>query len=372
MRKKKLEHKKPELDDIFVYDNKFKAYFENELKQIPEYHNTIKSLTDTLQDCKTDGQKEHVQNQIRTYEELIDVLEKNAKFTMYVMETEPLLTKYKRILDKKCTEMFVGKSDATKRQRKKQKIFNTFLQIARKYDDTHILPINQLVNTECEHCHSINIEMEDDRIGHCLDCGAIRENLLNNNIVRDSNRNGINESKSHIIDVIQKFQGQQNTNIKDEVYEKINQILERYNLLNNSDKKSVKYERVTKLDVQMALEECKFINYYDDCQLIYSNLTGKPSPDLSEYYDDIIADHDKIFSVYPECVEEVIKEWDYKYIRKSMMSGHYLLYQILTRRGYKCKKEEFNILKSEGPLFFHDQVYKKICERFGWSMKYLA
>lgn len=372
MRRKKDSEVK-QSDDIFIYDTSFRKMFELGLSSVPILQKKVNDLTSKLGSCVTDGQKENVMDEIALIKQQIDTLDNNETYTLYVMETEPILEQYKFLMDQKCTDTFTGKSELYKFERKKKKILNDYIRIARKYDKEYILPIKSVATNICENCKSTNIEMEDDRIGHCLDCGAIKENLINSNIVRDSTRTRSNTSdcKNHIIDVVQKFQGQQNTHIKDEVYENIEKILMRYNLLNESDKKIIRFERVTKEDVQMALEECKYMNYYDDCQLIFTNLTGKPGPDLSDIIDDVYDDHEKICAVYPECVEQVLKKYDNRYTRKSMMSGHYLLYQILTRRKYPCKKEDFNILKSEGPLFFHDKVYKRICKVYGWSMVHL-
>jgi len=273
-------------------------------------------------------------------------------------------------MDEKCISSFFGKSDVNKINKKKTKLLNKYIKVARKYDKYFILPINSEQLNICDNCKSNSIEMEDERIGNCLVCGAVKEYLFNVECIRDS-RNSNNDSKIHIIDVVQKFQGKQNTYIKDEVYENITNILKRYNLLNNSDKKSVKFERVTKENIQMALEECGYTQHYDDCQLIFTNLTGKSAPDLGDLIEHIYEDYEKIYSVYPECVKSVLQKNNYRYVRKSFMSGHYLLFQILTRYGYPCKKEDFNILKSDDPLFFHDKVYEEICEKFGWTMVHL-
>lgn len=359
-------------EEIFTYDNKFKNMFENELEKIPEMRKIVVSLNKKMDRCITDGQRENLITEIRILENSISTLEKNEMYTLYLMETSPIIDEYKEILNERCVSSFTGKSDFHKLNKKKKKLLNNFIKVAKKYDKSFILPAKFKINDICDNCKSNNIEMEDERLGNCLDCGAVKEYLININSVREA-RNTQNESKVHIIDVVQKFQGKQNTHIKDDVYDNIENILKRYNLLNNSDKKSVKFERVSKNDIQMALEELHYTSHYDDCQLIFTNLTGKAGPDLSEIIDNIYDDHEKIVSVYPECVEIVLQTYNNKYVRKSFMSGHYLLFQILTRHGYPCKKEDFNILKSDDPLFFHDKVYEQICLKLGWTgMIYLS
>lgn len=368
---KKKDVKDNVKDDIFVYDDKLKSMFENELAKIPILRKKMETLTQKLNKKLTYGQRENILNDKQSIELEIQHLEKNEQYTLYLMETSPIIDEYKNILDEKCISLFMGKSEFSKVEKKKKKLLNNFIKVARKFDKEYILPTKYQMNNVCDNCKSSNIEMEDERLGNCLDCGAIKEYLLGIGSIRDSKTNN-NDSKIHIIDVVEKFQGKQNTFIKDEVYDNIEIILNRYKLLNNSDKKSIKFERVTKTDIQMALEECNYTNYYDDCQLIYTNLTGKSGPDLSDLLDNIYADHDKVASVYTECVNIVLQKYNNRYVRKSFMSGHYLLFQFLTRYGYPCKKEDFNILKSDDPLFFHDKVYEEICAKFGWSMIYLA
>lgn len=358
-------------DDIFVYDDKIKDMFERELSKIPILRKKLEMVNEKLKKKMTYGQKENMLIDKQNIESEINSLEKNEQYTLYLMETHPIIEEYKNILNEKCISLFMGKSEFSKVERRKKKLLNNFIRVAKKYDKEYVLPNKYQINNICENCRSSNIEMEDERLGNCLDCGAVKEYLLSIGSTRDS-KSTCNDSKIHIIDVVEKFQGKQNTYIKDEVYENIENILNRYKLLNNSDKKSIKFERVSKNDIQMALEECHYTNHYDDCQLIFTNLTGKPGPDLSDLLDNIYSDHDKVASVYQECVNIVLTKYNNRYVRKSFMSGHYLLYQFLTRYGYPCKKEDFNILKSDDPLFFHDKVYEEICSKFGWSMIYLA
>lgn len=359
-------------DDIFIFDSKFKNIFENDLQRIPYLKQEIIKLDKLYNISLTDGQKENILNDKNKLIEELNVLENNQMYTMYIFETTPILEEYKKILDMKCTDTFIGKSNMSVFNKSKSKLFKEYIKICRKYDKNYILPTKKLTYNICDNCKSKKFEMEDERIGHCLDCGAIREYLVNSNVHKDQTKNNTSFDKNHMIDVVQKFQGKQNTFIKDDVYENIENVLNRYRLLNNSDKKFIKFERVSLQDIKMALEECGYINHYDDCQLIYTNLTGKSAPDLSSIIQDIYDDYDKILTVYEECVEKVLKKYNNTYVRKSFMSGHYILYQILKRRNFKCDLNNFNILKSDGPLFFHDRVYKKIAKRFGWSMIYLS
>lgn len=369
MRKKK-DLLSEDKDDIFVFDDKFKKMFENDMLTIPQLQKKIEQINKKIEKSITDGQRENLYYEKINLENKIYELENNELYTLYLIETTPILDEYKSILEQKCVDTFIGKSETNKFTKKKQRLLHKYIKIAKKYDRTFILPNLSETQNNCDNCKSKNIEMEDERLGFCLDCGAIKEYLINVGASREHRQNH-NDSKVHLLDVVQKFQGKQNTYIKDEIYEKIDEILDRYKLLNDSDRKSVKYSRVTKDDIQMALEECHYTHHYDDCQLIFTNLTGKPGPDLSDYMDRINEDHDKVASVYADCVAKVREKYNSKYVRESFMSGHYLLFQFLTRYKYPCKKEDFNILKSDDPLLFHDLVYEEICSRFGWTMIYL-
>lgn len=373
MRTKKKEAPKEYDDDIFTYHSRFIASFENNLKRIPQLKASIASLEKQLSGNMTDGQREHINNEKQLIINEISILEDNLLYTLYLMETSEIIEEYKSVLDERCVESFVGVTEGSKEHsRKKRNLLKKYINTSKKFDKFYILPNKDVKNNVCEKCLSLNIEMEDDRIGNCIDCGAVKEVLPNSSSFKNSAKSGIQDTKNHIIDVVLKFQGKQNTHVKDEVYENVERILGEYRLLIDSDLQKEKYKKVTMEHTKMALEEAGYSNHYDDCQLIHTNLTGKPGPDLSDILSDIYSDYDQIMRVYPQCIERIVNRQDNKYVRKSFMSGHYILYQILKRRNYSCKKEQFNILISDGPLEFHDNVYAEICKELGWTMEYLG
>ena len=78
----------------------------------------------------------------------------------------------------------------------------------------------------------------------------------------------------------------------------------------------------------------------------------------------------------PKLLEDfdlLVSQYDKKYkknkklSRKNFINTHYVLYQLLRRHKYPCKKSDFNILKSNERKSFHDKICKELFKDLGWN-----
>ena len=85
---------------------------------------------------------------------------------------------------------------------------------------------------------------------------------------------------------------------------------------------------------------------------------------------------DEIDLSEPKLLEDfdlLVYQYDKKYkknkklSRKNFINTHYVLYQLLRRHKYPCKKTDFNILKSNERKSFHDKICKELFKDLGWN-----
>ena len=95
-------------------------------------------------------------------------------------------------------------------------------------------------------------------------------------------------------------------------------------------------------------------------------MTGKPPDDISHLEDALLNDFEVLAALYDE---KFIKT---KLIdRKNFINTQYVLYQLLRRHKYPCKKEDFNILKTMDRKSFHDDVCSALFRHLNWNFSAL-
>jgi len=53
--------------------------------------------------------------------------------------------------------------------------------------------------------------------------------------------------------------------------------------------------------------------------------------------------------------------------RTNILSSSYILFQLLKRRNYKCKEEDFSLPSSQKCRFEQEYIYSICCEKLGWN-----
>jgi hypothetical protein len=136
------------------------------------------------------------------------------------------------------------------------------------------------------------------------------------------------EKKCHFRDTLNQYQGKQNKFIPPKLFDDLNDILEKHGLLNISEDKNIKYSKVTKEHIRLFLNEIEYSKFYEDLQLIYSKLTGKPCPDINRIEKQLYEDFDKLVEAFLS-----LPNMD----RKNFLNSHYVLRQLLLRKNIKVK-----------------------------------
>ena len=121
-----------------------------------------------------------------------------------------------------------------------------------------------------------------------------------------------------------------------------------------------KYEKVTKQHIRTFLKEIEKSKYYEDTQLIFSQITGKPKPDISKYEKILYDDFDKLVKAFISLKEGSCE-------RKNFLNSHYVLRQLLLKQGVRVSHDDLNTLKTQSRLREHDEIYKKCCELLNWK-----
>jgi len=243
----------------------------------------------------------------------------------------------------------------------------------RSLADTHLSSILQPKQIQfCKRCHS---SMDQFHIfeNHlvCSCCGLVLNALHSTSSYKDMERINISskylyDRRIHFRNSISQFQGKQNAKIDAEIYNKIIEQLYIHGLIPDNYEdlpKEVAFQEVTKEQILLFMKENHFTKHYDDLTLIHHQLTGKPAPDISHLEVQLLNDFDILVEMY----DKKFKKKQGKMERKNFINTQYVLYILLRRHKYPCRKEEFNMLKTIDRQHWHDIVCSELFSEIGWS-----
>lgn len=203
----------------------------------------------------------------------------------------------------------------------------------------------------------------------CEQCGLVSENTQNHISYKDIDRVNITskytyDRRTHFRDCINQFQGKQNASIDPKVYEDLCEQFLAHDLIptNYMDlPKDVAFQKVTKEHIMIFLKDTKHTKHYEDVVLIYATLTLKPTPDISYLETQLIRDFDTLTEAYD-------KKYKHVHERKNFINIQYVLYQLLRRHKFPCRKEDFNILKTIDRKYYHDTLCAELFQQLGWNL----
>ena len=355
------------IDILLIHRNILKK-FNEERENINKYEKEIKKIKNSLNSLLTYRMKNNLKNNLIKLQQKLDNINSNKLFNFYIMESTEIIEKYKKILQKPVVFSFFGKRE-NKRQEKDELIRN-YIKIAKKYttiENISNLSPQKKINKTCNYCKSSKCleTVENEEI--CLECGKVTHISSTNSSYKDSERINMTakytyDRKVHFKDCINQYQGKQNVNILPEVYEKLTEQFQLHGLLQNSRNKIKKYEKITKKHVFLFLKELGYSKHYEDVILIHYNLTGKNPDNISHLEPKLLEDFDLLVLQYDKKYKK-----NNKLSRKNFINTHYVLYQLLRRHKYNCKKSDFNILKSNERKSFHDKICKELFKELNWN-----
>ncbi|MEI6371786.1 MAG: hypothetical protein WCO49_19085 [Nostocales cyanobacterium ELA608] len=360
---------KPAAVDIISIDSKIISYFDIEKEKVVNYKTRIKELSDIVLSIKDPNNINKIREDIAIYEQKISEFENNNNCAFYLLETLPIIEKYKQNLDTPIKINFSGRNKAAPAVDNSGMI-NEYLQIAIKYiaefDDFDIGALQKDHRQACEACGSKKIFL-DNLFIICEECGHEKEayQKISLEFVKPVNQKYIDERKAHFRDCMNQFQGKQNSRIDGKVFKNLeNEFVKRNILIGGDDTpRKERYRNVKFEHIMTFLKELGLDKHYDNAKYIYSVMTGATCPDLSKIEDQILNDFDTLINLY-------IKKYKYegKLERKSFLSVQYLLMAILKKNKFPCEKEDFiNILKTNDRKAFHDDIARVLFSELSWN-----
>jgi hypothetical protein len=308
-------------------------------------------------------------------EEELNILEThmndlNLKTTQhfYLMDTTQILERYKHILQQPIKISFMGKTN--KKHPEKNKIIKQYLKIARNYIDIDLekfdIKNDKITCTNCTNKKEFDVI---DNIHICLKCGSQQEIMTNISSYKDIDRVNVStkytyDRRVHFRDCVNQFQGKQNSTIDDKVYEDLEMQFELHGLLlgDKATEKEVRFSNIKRQHIYLFLKETEHTKHYEDAILIWHNMTGKTTPDITHLEDKLLYDFDLMGDLY----DRIFKK-NKKIERANFINTQYVLFQLLKKHKYPCKKEDFNILKTADRKSFHDDICKELFENLGWN-----
>jgi hypothetical protein len=399
--------KKIEIDIIHI-DEKIKKNILKETNRFEEYKKELEILRENNKNT-TEKKKKEINPRIDFLKQKIFEIENNIIMSEYICLSGPIIAKYKKLINTPVKlSFFNGSSSSILKNRQnrnsilsenlnssqicfskdktntpnitnentsyfqkylksddekeKQDIIDEFLAIAKNY-----IPINTYKEETSQQyycdCGNVNncIELQNKII--CNECSSVHSIQSIQTSFKDIDRVNLSQKykykkKVHFRDTLNQYQGKQNKNVE-HIYPILEEQFILHNLLNKEGKtKYEKYSSITKEHIYMFLFETNNSNYYEDINMIHTYFTGIPCPDISDIEHLLYEDFDKVVDAY-ESLEDID--------RIHFLNGQYILYQLLKRRKYKVKENDFDILKTRERLVEHDEIYQKICMKLEWT-----
>ena len=366
--------------DILNIDKNIRDKWKNNKDKITDIDKQIDDIKDILKDNALSihiikDLNDKVEMLLKDKQECIDF---HTNLNFYVMDVTPLLESYKQMLiaPKKISFM-------TKKQNDNQDVrtvVKKYLEILKIYNIDYA-ELEDIVSSnnkspvkkkECKKCKSTQefIYNEYANVEICESCGSQEEKAYKSSCYKDISRVNISnkytyERRVHFKDCINQYQGKQNASIDDKVYKDLETQLELHGIVQTQqqcENMSKRFSNVTKEHILLFLKETGHSKHYEDVVLIYHKLTGKKVDDISHIEDALMEDFDKISNVYDQKFK-----FTGKIDRKSFINTQYVLFQLLRKHKYPCKRNDFNMLKTLDRKSFHDDVVKEIFEHLNFN-----
>lgn len=361
--------------DILNIDKNIRDKWKNNVDKINEIDKHVDDINDILTDKSLSihiikDLKEKIESLFKNKQECTD-FQTNLNF--YIMDVTHLLESYKQMIiaPKKISFMAKKQND----NQDIRTVVKSYLEILKVYN-IHYADLEDIVaknnkspvkRKECKKCQSAQEFIYDEytNVEICELCGSQEEKSYKSSCYKDISRVNISnkytyERRVHFKDCINQYQGKQNSSIDDKVYRDLESQLELHGIVHTGEPDH--FSNVTKEHILLFLKETGHSKHYEDVVLIYHKLTGKKVDDISHIEDTLMEDFDKISNVYDQKFK-----FTGKIDRKSFINTQYVLFQLLRKHKYPCKRTDFNMLKTLDRKSFHDDIVKEIFEHLGFN-----
>lgn len=359
-----------EVDILSIHENVMKK-FENERENLELYKKRKKAIEKAKALKKLQfSTRRNIQKELERISKKIQDIETRQTHDFYVMETAEILQKYTNILTRPRVVSFMGVVE--NRVDDKRPLIKSYLRIAHSFlPSVNVLTTGKQGMTPqvCESCQS-NELLDLDGFVVCVDCGKETSVKASSSSYKDAERVNVGskytyDKRIHFRDCMNQYQGKQNSTIPQKVYDDLINEFELHGLLEPSERKRIKFSRITKEHILMFLKESKHAKHYEDAVLIHYTLTGKKPPDIANMENAIMSDFDQLVETYEKLYRDrSAEQWGG---RKNFINNQYVLYQLLTKHGHPCDISEFNILKTVERKTYHDEICRELFRELGWN-----
>lgn len=339
-----------ECKDIFSIDQEVKRILTERFNLIETINNKIQKLKWICENAEDLLERVEAKTEIFKLSKKIEIVSDKKQLLDYISKTSSLIEQYKQLSCVKTSFVMTGdnKNEVEKNQLRKQFLIFTkmFIQVD---------PIKETKRKiSCDNCGKTDFTISEENLYTCLGCSACFQLPDESHSYKDIDRINLSARytytrKGHFKEAIDKFQCKQNTTIEKNVYNVLQMEFEKNGIFREK-------KQITKDLIKLFLGENGFSRHYEDIELIYCTITGEKPRDISTYENDLYIDFELQEKIYDE-----VKDPE----RTNSLNVNYKLLKLLERRGYKCKREDYYILKRE-KIAEHDEIWKRQCEKLGW------
>lgn len=247
-------------------------------------------------------------------------------------------------------------------------IIQQYLEIARDYISLDVVQINQ-IKARCPGCgvdfSEVNV---DEDSGLCIcDCGVERENLSQHGVYKDSTRVNIGnrnnyEDWENFEKALIRYQGRQQNKPPQKLYDQLDSYYLKIKKSLGAEIRSRPYlfdgkkEGTSRQMMLDALCETNNSAYYDDVNLVMNVYWGWKLPDVAHLESQIMQDYYLTQQIYNSEPHQG---------RDASLNTQFRLYVHLLAVGHRCSRDDFKIQTSRDSLEFHQEMWKKMCDKTG-------
>lgn len=379
-------------------------YFEQESEKIQQLYQQIKDIDNVSLETLSEKAKAKLIQQKMSIQTDLHNMEQNQNFNFYMFYSMPLIERYKELIKTPVKLSFMSSHSRLHIQRdsitnEKTKIIHEYYDLLKKYQlnnpsiipEEYLLELLNVVNSDticncnkntetcptckgdvikCTGCQNSEFDI-DGNLFTCINCGLQLDLINATSCIKDIDRINISskytyDRRSHFKECINQFQAKQNQNIPDKVFDDLYHQIKIHNLEDGDEDTpaEIKYQRLNKEHIQIFLKELNHTKYYEDIIYIYYKITNKPPDDISHIEAKLMEDFDILIEKYDEKYK---KSSSHK--RKNFINIQCILYQLLLRHGYKCKRSDFNILKTIDKKYIHEDIIHELFKDLSWNFQ---
>lgn len=363
---------KPVIDredfDLIAVDLHVRNYLSSKITKVPQLQKDLMRMLSVLASDATDAtQKVLAREQSLILRRSIKDLESTMEYALYEYTSSQIVEEYLKIVkDTKVSGFLINKTrDDIEKENRLQELRNSYIGTCRDHLDVRIQKkrVNKpLVCGECG-CGNMRVNIDDDSLYVCRECFAEEEIMIDAPSFKDTDRVNLTNKytytrKGHFIDATKRVQGTQNIDpVKIErALDIIRAEMRHHNLVPEQNLPN----SVSPDNIHMFLTEQSLSAHYEDLPLLYNMITGVPCIDISEYMEDLLNDFELLEGALEKLKDET---------RVNSLNVYFKLCALLQRRGFKCKKADFYILKTKTKEDEHNEKLEQAYKLLGWEWK---